>query len=134
MKQILLILGLAILTLQSCKKYSEGPVITFTTPEYRIQRSWVLEKAMYGTTDITESYKTLVSEIIVKKGGEMQVVNPALTLSYNWEFAQNKSVVKTKQSNANTWYDNTVLKLTTKEFWYYYTDNGIKVEVKLKAK
>lgn len=145
---LFLIIGLVAGLLSSCKKYDEGPVLSLRTKTKRLSRDWQIQE-YYRNGNIE------TSQLIITNYVESYNKNGAHTRSYNdkngnlvsetgqWKFDNNKEEISVTGIGSIEWTDQTssvssssyiILRLTSKELWYYYENGGSKHEIHLKEK
>jgi len=128
-KMLFFAIGISTLALTSCKKYEDGPMISFRTRAERVANTWKVDNYKVNGTDYT-SLVSGYSETYTKGGGysyEWGVLGGSGT----WKFQHNdEEIALTGVDNQN---DHTlvILKLEEKEFWYYYLDGNDKYEFHL---
>ncbi len=127
---VLLFAGLMMPTIQSCKKYPDGPSISLRSRTARVANSWRVERYLKNGIDQTGNF-------IASKSNYVEI----FTKENNWSFVYlNTSDGKIK-SGGGTWHfinddkqilrteggDNQLLhimRLKQNEFWYYYMDGS----------
>jgi hypothetical protein len=128
----LLLAAFAIPTIQSCKKYPEGPALSLRTREERVANTWKVENYKINTTDytsLTSDYQETFS-----KDGQYSYVSGNLTGSGTWAFQNDQKEIRVTGVNAQPSETLVILKLKEKEFWYYYMDGNDKHEYHLLQK
>ncbi len=109
-KSLVILIFLSVLSLNSCKKYEDGPSISLITKKARLCKEWKLESSTFPP------------------GGLLIGYNPAHTFekdgTYNegnngtWKFNENKEKIITEiNNNKDTFF---ILRLTDKELWFYW--------------
>lgn len=125
----------------SCKKYEDGPYVSFKSREERITNNWTVEKAYRDGQDVTDAY---------------MAEYPGLT----WQFEDNKNATRTinvlgeKVNTNGKWtlqsddeelaiflsnplYAENIVwvikRLTTTQLWVMYTIDGVIYEVEFKS-
>lgn len=107
----------------SCKKYEEGPTISFKARKERVANTWKITKALRNNEDVTNKYDNY--ELYLSKDGDAKLTYKStfLTVDYavdtdgTWEF-QNKDEkisMNFKNDDADNTYD--ILKLKEDEMW-----------------
>lgn len=124
---MLLFLGVLIIpTIQSCKKYEEGPVLSLRTRAERVANTWKVENYKINSSDFT-SLATNYTETFTKKGG----------YSYNWgsfggtgtwAFQNHDEEIRLSGTDNQSSHTLVILKLEEDAFWYYYMDGNDKHE------
>jgi hypothetical protein len=99
MTKYLIIVAASFMMVSACKKYPDGPTVSFLPKKERIEGKWVANKVVYNSTDSTSVYK-----------------------SHVWEFTRNYSVISQQGSVKR----NGVWSTTTsdKDFVIDYDDGG----------
>jgi len=110
------------LTFTACKKYPDGPMLSFRSKTDRLCNTWQVQSATYNGADSTTLYTSLNYTIQFNK--DNSVVESVLGSSYSggtWAFDSKKDNI--------LWTDGTVssleiLKLEKSALWLQETDNG----------
>lgn len=144
----LILAGLFGISINSCKKYEEGPALSLKSKKKRLAREWVIDA--YHRNGINETSQLIISNYV-----ESYTENGVHSRSYNdkngdkisetgeWKFDNNKEQISVTGIGSIEWTDQTstvsssyynILRLTSKELWYYYENGGSKHEIHLKAK
>jgi hypothetical protein len=126
----LLLAAFAIPTIQSCKKYPEGPSISLHSRAERVANTWKIENYKVNGTD----YTSLVSgfEQTFSKDGDYSYSSGSLNGTGTWAFQNDEAEIRiTEGSNSETLF---IVKLKEKEFWYYIMDGNDKQEYHLLQK
>jgi hypothetical protein len=115
----LLIPILTILLFTGCKKYNEGPAITFRTPEARLTREWNNHrwKENGGEAKNWEPVK-----VTFKENGEWEQVHPCCITTGTWKFSKSKDSILISlgipnKGNADITYR--IVELTNDKLHYY---------------
>lgn len=76
----------------SCKKYDEGPAISFRSPENRITKEWRYQKFISDNNDLTDDYSGC---IITFSDDNTLIIKYPNDIEYKgeWNFADEKTVV-----------------------------------------
>lgn len=139
--------ALVILSLFSCKKYPDGPLLSLKSKEKRIMRTWVLDKYYRngsdetGTIHITSLTETFsnnkaYSRSYTDKNGKLQIDDG------QWSFDSKKETVDLSGPSSIDLSPNTssvsssrlyIQRLTSEEFWYSYDNGGDTHEFHMKA-
>jgi hypothetical protein len=142
LKSLNYILTFVIIFLFSCKKYEDGPGLSFHSKTERIANHWKYEKKYLNEeeTDLSDEEKN--TTLTFDKGGSFvkRVPNGSYFTSYdgNWEFIEKKEKIKTHISYSYFGNPATeeisweILKLKEKELWLAYTNtNDDRTEIHL---
>src|SRR3989339_405986 len=113
---------LIIPTIQSCKKYSDGPVISLRSRTERLANTWKVENYKRNGTD----YTSLVSNYTetYTKSGDYSYSWGSLTGTGKWAFQSNDEEIKISGTDNQSSQTLIILKLKENEFWYYYMDGN----------
>ncbi len=60
MKHIAALLVMAMVTVSSCRKYEEGPGISFVSKKGRVSNEWAFASAIENDVDVTDDYRGAV--------------------------------------------------------------------------
>lgn len=145
---LFLIIGFLTGILSSCKKYEDGPILSLRSKTKRLSRDWQMQE--YYRNDNIETAQLIITNYV-----ESYSKNGAYSRSYNdkngdfvsetgqWKFDNNKAQISVTGTGSIEWTSQTstvssssyiILRLTSKELWYYYENGGSKHEIHLKAK
>lgn len=134
LKLSVILLGFALIFgTTSCKKYQEGPAISFRSKKARVANTWVVEKSIVdGKEESTSPLSGFVFEFT--KDGKYNFT--ADETSYDkgtWDFGDKKETIVMTNENGdkNT---ATILKLKNKELWTKETISGVTFETHYKEK
>ena len=124
-----LIAGLIITGIQSCKKYPEGPTVSFMSKKERVANTWKVDNYKINGND----YTSLVSDYTetFTKEGDYSYSWGALSGTGKWEFQNKAKEIKLTGTNNQKSYTLVIQKLEEKQFWYYYMDGNDKKEFHL---
>lgn len=121
-----LLAGLSLTTVQSCKKYESGPALSLQSRTARVANTWKVDNYKVNGNDYT-SLMTGYSETFTKDGiysYEWSVFGG----TGKWEFQQQDEQIKISGIDTQPSQTLYILKLESKEFWYYYMDGNDKKE------
>ena len=122
----LIIAGLIITTIQSCKKYPDGPLISFRSRTERVANTWKVDNYKKNGSDYT-SLVTEYSETFTKDHNYSYSWSQ-LSGTGTWEFQNSDKEIRLTGTHNQDDYTLVILKLEEKEFWYYYMDGNDKKE------
>ena len=105
-----------------CKKYEEGPAISFRSRAERVSNTWKVEKLLVNGADNTPQY-TAFTETYTKAGSYEYDLSGNKG-SGKWEFAENDTQIKRSGVSGMSSYNLVILKLKESEFWYSYSDGN----------
>jgi hypothetical protein len=131
-----------ITSFSSCKKYEDGPAISFISKKERISNTWHVANYYENGTDKTTDFNNVLQNAVltIEKSGSYHFSYKAFGLvDYNetgtWNFTNDdKDFITNPSTGTGTTATHHILKLRENELWY--TDdadaNGIKREYHLK--
>jgi hypothetical protein len=123
-KIILLSIATAILiTINGCKKYPEGPVISLRTKTERVANNWKVAQALDNGNDVTSDY--IKYELALTKTGSASLtakykilgIDFDYTTDGTWVFASNKEKISFDFDNNSSDGVYKILKLKEDEMW-----------------
>jgi hypothetical protein len=107
----------------ACKKYPDGPALSFRSKTDRLCNTWKVESYTINGVDSTTSYTA--AEYTIQFNKNNSVVETILGASFDngtWAFDSKKdNILLTRSSVVSTLQ---ILKLEKKELWLQETDNG----------
>lgn len=127
------------LLLTECKKYPEGPSISFRSKSERVANTWKLSKYYEKNVDLTSNFNTAYTKFTftTTKGGDYTLTRELFSLANtsetgNWSFSSNKktfilsptSISLGTLPSSSSWQ---ILKLYEKEMWLRNIDSNGKV-------
>jgi hypothetical protein len=122
----ILLVGFIMPTIQSCKKYPDGPLISFRSRTERVSQTWKVDNYQLNGTDLT-SLMSGYTETYTKEGNYSYSWG-AINGTGTWAFQNSDANIQlTGITNQGT-YTLVILKLEQTEFWYYYMDGSNKKE------
>ena len=123
---LVLLAGLIIPTIQSCKKYPEGPTISLRTRTERVANTWKVDNYKINGSDFT----SLVSSYYetYTKAGDYSYQWGIFDGTGKWAFQNNDKEIKLNGVSSQESHTLIILKLEEKQFWYYYMDGNDRKE------
>jgi hypothetical protein len=122
----ILLAALISLPAQSCKKYPDGPFISFRTRTERVAQTWKIESAKRNGSDYTSSVSTYIEAYT--KGGSYSYSWYIMGGTGTWAFQNSYKEILVSEVNVRSSRTLTILRLEKKSFWYYYMDGSDKYE------
>ncbi len=122
-KVALLITIILFLSLSSCNKYEDGPMISFVPRNERIANNWKIEKALDNGSDVTSSFDRYDISLTKSGNANLTAHYSFLTLDYdyttqgNWNFTSNDDKLQIDYDNNLADVTYIILKLKEKELW-----------------
>lgn len=113
---IMVIFAVAI-TFTSCKKYEEGPALSFRSKKARVVNEWKIEYAFETSSGATttQDYFNETWEF-TKDGDFFERDQGVIDKSGTWEFISDKESIQVNLISNNPRYY-TIIKLNNKEMW-----------------
>lgn len=130
-KNIFPILLLVVASFAACKKYEEGPAISFRSKTARVANTWKVESYTINGTDYTSTLANLNYMETYDKDGNYSYTSSAGSGSGRWEFQSNEEQIKRSGVSSQPTETLVILRLKEKEFWYYYLDGNDRHEFHL---
>jgi len=123
---ILVLTGLVLLGIQSCKKYPDGPTISLKSRTERVANTWKVDNYKLNGTD----YTSLVSSYTESytKGGGYSYSWSLLSGTGTWVFQNSDAEIRITGTENQSSVTLFILKLEEKQFWYYIMDGSDKKE------
>lgn len=128
---VVTILAIGFIGFASCKKYEEGPAISFRSKTARVANTWKVEQYLFNGADETNAFNALFPnyrEVYDKEGNYSYSFDTNNTGSGRWEFQSNNEEIKRSGVSSQPTETLVILKLKEKEFWYYYMDGNDRSE------
>lgn len=119
---LIILTGLMIVGIQSCKKYSDGPIISLNSRTERVANTWKVDNYKVNETDLT-SLVTDYTETYTKDGN-YSFKWGVLSGTGNWAFQNSDTEIRitgTDNQSSETLF---IQKLEEKQFWFYYMDGN----------
>ncbi|MDO9000020.1 MAG: hypothetical protein Q7W45_09665 [Bacteroidota bacterium] len=121
--------ALLIPTIQSCKKYPDGPTISLRSRAERVANTWKVENYKINGNDYT-SLVSSYTETYTKQGAYSYSWG-ILDGTGTWSFQNKDTEIKLNGSDGQASRKLTILKLEEKSFWYSYIEGNDKHELHL---
>ena len=118
--------ALITLPLESCKKYPDGPSISFRTRTARLCQTWKIDNAKRNGSDYT-SFVTNYQETYLKSGNYSYMWGN-LGGTGKWAFQNDDKEIFVNGVSQQSSHTLIILRLAENSFWYYYMDGGDKYE------
>ena len=122
----------AIITIQSCKKYPDGPTISLRTRAERVANTWKVENYKMNGNDLT-SIVSSYNETFTKKGAYSYIWG-VFSGSGTWVFQNKDAEIKITGNDNQSSRTLFILKLEEESFWYYTMDGNDKHEYHMISK
>ncbi len=124
MKKLLAIIMVLALSagLNSCKKYDDGPLISFRSKKARVINDWVIDKVMSKGVDVTSNYPEDYM-LSIKEDGSFTLTSNGLSFDGKWKFSDDKTqlIITPDVTGIDEIY--LIKRLKNKEFTYDQTVN-----------
>jgi len=121
-----LFIGLIVPTIQSCKKYPDGPFISFRSRTERVSHTWKVDNYKVNGNDYTSlmgGYAETYS-----KDGNYSYSWGSIAGTGTWAFQNHDANIQLTGISNQATHTLIILKLEQTEFWYYYMDGNDKKE------
>lgn len=128
----LLFIALTLTSIESCKKYEDGPAISLRSRSARLSNTWRVENYKVNGDDLT-SLVSGYSETF-SKSGDYSYSWGILNGSGNWTFQNKDEQVKLSGNDGQSSRMLFIRKLEEKTLWYYYFEGNDKYELHLVEK
>lgn len=116
--------AVGLIAMESCKKYEEGPGLSFRSRAERVANTWRVAKYLEGGIDVTNDESAYPNgNWIFEKEGDLSVSTTVLgimvTATGTWDFASNDEVISYIFSGGGntTTGEAQILMLKEKEMW-----------------
>jgi hypothetical protein len=130
MKKILfaVAISLVVTIVSSCRKYEEGPMISFRSRTSRVANDWTV-KSVYVNAEEDASHEAVGKLFTFTKEGRFTINNDS---TGKWRFLENAEIIYLKFDDKVTTKEYTISKLKEKELWmYYYDSTAHKIELRM---
>ena len=129
--RILLLSLVVFLTVSACKKYPEGPILSFHSRDARVAGSWAVEKVLVNSQESTGYY----SKYTYSYGTDNSYTenNGFNTLKGNWAFTSAEDSIIINYNTNQVLHRYKILKLKNKSMWLIENVNGANYEWQFKA-
>ena len=108
----------------SCKKYTEGPMISFRSKKARVSGDWKIEQMTVNGSDVTSTFQTLVGAdyvLDIEKDGKYHVHGLASDEG-TWKLGEDGDDIYMMSSKTGALEQSLrILKLKNKELWLRQT-------------
>ena len=123
---IIIISGLMLFGIQSCKKYEDGPMFSLSSRTQRVANKWKVDNYKVNGTD----YTSLVSDYTetYTKAGAYSYQWGILSGTGTWAFQNNDAEILITGIDNQSTVTLVIQKLEEKQFWYYIMDGSDKKE------
>jgi len=116
-------------TIQSCQKYSDGPMFSLRSRTERVANEWKVDNYSINGTDFT-SLVSNYTETFTSNGGYSYSWG-LLNGTGTWKFQNNDEEIQLTGTDNQSDRTLVILKLEEDAFWYYYMDGNNKYEIHL---
>jgi hypothetical protein len=118
-------------SLTSCKKYPDGPSISFRSRIERVANTWKMEQVMLNGSDVTSNFTNINYTETYDKSENYSYSSTVGSGSGKWSFENNDMQIKRQGVSGQSTLDLTILRLKENSFWYKYTDGNDSYEFHL---
>lgn len=116
----------------SCKKYEDGPMVSFRTRTARLSNTWEVDNYTVNGNDLTSLYTNCTETF--SKGGAYSYSCGLFDGAGTWKFQSNDEKIQLTGNDDKSNRNLTILKLEEDAFWYSTTDGGDVIEVHMLTK
>ncbi len=128
-----LTIGSTVLALMSsCKKYEDGPLISFRTRTERLSNTWEVDNYTVNGNDLTSLYTNCTETF--SKGGDYSYSCGLFDGAGKWKFHSNDERIQLTGNDDKSNRNLKILKLEEDAFWYSTDDGGDVTEVHMVTK
>ena len=112
--------------LQSCRKYADGPLISFHSRTERLANTWVVNN--YSVNDVDYTYLLSGYTETFTRDGNFYYTFRGLSGTGSWTFENNETEVRIIGIDHQASESLFIIKLAEKQLWYYYLDGNDRKE------
>jgi 5'(3')-deoxyribonucleotidase len=122
-KFFLAMVAISIVSITACKKYPDGPLISFHTKTERVANNWKVAQALDNGSDVTSDYNKYELDLSKNGGASLTAKYRFLGTDYdfvttgNWVFVSNKEKIAFDFNNNDADGVYQILKLEEDEMW-----------------
>ena len=120
-----------IIALSGCKKYEDGPGLSFSSKKSRVAADWQFKKVLYNSVDETSEYLDYTWEMT--KDGDFNLVSNGNIDHGTWDFALDKEGLDFRSDDGSLVRYN-IKRLTAKDLWMESVIFGDTIYIELSAK
>jgi hypothetical protein len=128
----IILAGIVFASVQSCKKYPDGPLVSFHSRKDRVAHTWKVDNYKVNGNDYT-SLVADYTETYSKDGNYSYSLGP-VSGTGTWTFQNKDKEIQLRGTSNQKDHTLIILKLEEKQFWYYYMDGNDKKEFHLLVK
>ncbi len=132
------LLGMGLLfSFSSCRKYEEGPNVSFRTKEARVTNNWKVVSALVNGVEMANDpyWEKQKHYFYRNKSYNQTIIDPvsleARNVNGTWALFDNDKKIAITQKNFSGNIDSTneyhIVKLYNKQFWIRKTDNSLEL-------
>ena len=114
---------ISVALLSACKKYEDGPLISFASKQSRISNDWRVEKAIDNGTEVTGSFDKYEITLRKNETASLTAHYTFLGVAYEfntqgtWSLEDHKEMIKVDYENDEADANYYILRLKEKELW-----------------
>ena len=123
---IIIISGLMLFGIQSCKKYEDGPMFSLSSRTQRVANKWKVDNYKVNGTDYTSLFSDYTETYT--KAGAYSYQWGILSGTGTWAFQNNDAEILITGIDNQSTVTLVIQKLEEKQFWYYIMDGSDKKE------
>src|ERR1051326_7324165 len=122
----ILVSGSVMILTESCRKYPDGPMISFRSRTERVANTWKVDNYKVNGSDYTSLMSGYTETY--SKDGNYSFAWGNLSGTGKWTFQNSDAEIKINGINNVPSQTLVIMKLEEKQFWYYYMDGNDKKE------
>jgi hypothetical protein len=117
---------MAVIIFSACKKYPQGPELTFRSATARLENNWKVEKVLKNGVEIITGKTNYTQSFQDNSAYSYSYVEDNKTKSGvgKWQFDNNENTLKVDGVSGTSSEDRTILKLKENSFWYTVQEDG----------
>lgn len=120
-----------IVSLSSCKKYENGPSLSFRSRTARLENNWKVASYTINGIDFTTALTSINYTESYDKDGNYAYSSSVDSGSGKWAFQSDDEQIKRSGVSGQSSVDLFILKLKVRDFWYYFLDGNDRHEIHL---
>ncbi len=119
----ILLAAIIFFSVSSCKKYSDGPLLSLRSKTERVSNNWKVGQAYDGDSDVTGSYNKYELDLTKTGSASLTANYKIITVDYDyttkgtWAFVSNKDKISFDFDNNNADGVYEILRLKEDEMW-----------------
>jgi len=124
-----MILSLLMPVMEGCKKYEEGPLLSFSSKRKRVAGIWKIADRKVGGSSGLDSYYSSLTVEFTKDGFYQEKSSTGVEFEGVWIFSKKKTKIGIKYAGDSDYEYFKIIKLKKKEFWLKGEDGDEELEI-----